>query len=207
MMGSFGGQWFAQSINIIAIIVTIIAIIVTIIGMRKNLERMMIIILSLLVVFVFFTVTAEFIVKMNNSPSKSVKVPDVYGKHKDEAKFIIEKRGLMCEIEDKYNEELPIPSNRVISQYPEVPGISVKLPSSVKIFISKGSMPRIPNVIGMDFKEAIEELRKQIGLGIPIDTIKEHSDKPGREVIYQDPEAGTSVGEDSYITITVSVGE
>jgi len=95
------------------------------------------------------------------------------------------------------------PQGIVIRQVPEA-GSVVDLSTSVSLYVSSGPSPVIvPSVIGKTTQEAKEMLlASQL---IPGNIIEQPSDGESGRIIFQDPQAGTSVVQGTSVNLTVSV--
>ena len=134
---------------------------------------------------------------------KKIKVPDVVGKNKSDAKTMIEEKGLKIKFDYKYSDK--IKKDIVISQ-------SIKADSKclkgdlITVVISKGpekEMITVPDVVGKT-KEEAEKLLKD--LKIEYKNVYSSTVKRGK-IISQDPEKDTKVEKGSTITLKVSLGK
>ena len=133
---------------------------------------------------------------------KVVLVPDVTDSTVDAAKIEIEQRGLVFNMEEKYDKT--VPSGDIISQDPKV-NSEVSTGSIVTVYVSKGvesGLVIVPNVVG----ETEEDASKKISDSklIPeVTTISNEAKKNG-EVVSQIPEKDAVVSELSTVVIVVN---
>jgi len=69
--------------------------------------------------------------------------------------------------------------------------------------LDAGGPVRVPDVVGMDYDRAVEELEDR---GLEVDREDKQSRKPEGEVLEQDPEARETVSEGDTVVLTVSAG-
>lgn len=151
------------------------------------------ILLSLIFGYLTFTVL---------SFSRTVEVPDLYGKGIVEASKLLSSKGLYLIIEgDDYSSHIPV--GHILSQ--NVPaGSKVKERRAIKVIISKG--PRIelmPTLVNETLFDA-ESMLLQKGLKIA-KVIRVHSDTVEKDrILAQKPEPGEKVSD--HIVVVVSLG-
>ena len=112
------------------------------------------VVVSFLLVFIFFQ-TLQFW----TNHGEYLKVPDVKGKTLKDAAQILEKNGFEIVIQDSvFNDTLP--PLAVTKQFPD-PDATVKVNRTVYLTINRSEAPDIdmPNLIGMSFRNAEQELR------------------------------------------------
>ena len=101
---------------------------------------------------------------------KEIEVDDYSGRNAEDAKTLIEKQGLVCEI--VYNESDSVPRNCVISTTPSARTM-VEKGSTIVCYVSIGSAVqeiRVPDMIGMTIEDATRVARENsIGLTISYD--------------------------------------
>lgn len=132
---------------------------------------------------------------------KTIAVPNLYYLSEEEAKAKIESCLLTTEI--KYVESKLVKLGCVVKQNP-LPGKSISPEGKVTIYVSTGSKVSVPNVVGMEQKEAQEKLFAA-GLGYTV-TFANSSTVPKGQVMQQSIAAGESVSQGTIVTITVSSG-
>ncbi len=131
-------------------------------------------------------------------------VPDVVGRHRQEAEAILDNLGLGVEEGHRYDEK--VPEEYVIDQQPPK-GSRVQRGTKVFLTISRGPAPapfRLPNLVGSTVDEArrtLEQVRLRVNR---IDS--RLSGFPAGVVAGQDPPAGTLVREGDMVDLTVSSG-
>jgi penicillin-binding protein 1A len=137
-----------------------------------------------------------------------VAVPDVMGKHIEEARqifadinFIINE---IYEFNDIYNE------NIVFKQEPEPGSILESLtgePLSINLYISKGLQTfQMPDLIGLA-KDDAEQIVNSLGLGISEIIYDYSTEQPSGKIFAQNPIATSTVNKLTSITIYISMGE
>lgn len=75
--------------------------------------------------------------------------------------------------------------------------------STVTIYISKGKKKVMPDIIGMDIKEAKKELKK---LGVSVETTKKYSKKKKNTVIKANYKKGEEFPDNAEVKLTISKG-
>ncbi|MDR0404487.1 MAG: Stk1 family PASTA domain-containing Ser/Thr kinase [Oscillospiraceae bacterium] len=148
---------------------------------------------------------AKINLKVNGSPVQS-KVPTVRGLSEESARAKLKEAGFSTEVLGVEDNE--VPKNIVIRADPEE-GSLINSKSTVKIFVSKGAAAkkiRVPDVTGLDRATAIERIVAS-GLKISEKIAKKESDKASDTVLSTDPAAGSEVGENTTIQLTVSFKE
>ncbi|HID95865.1 MAG TPA: PASTA domain-containing protein [Candidatus Latescibacteria bacterium] len=135
---------------------------------------------------------------------QDVEVPDVTEKGLEEARDILQKRGLLLVVErQEENEELP--EGAVISQSPP-PYSWVKRGRRVFVAISRGArLYEVPDVRGVSQRQAMLIL-DQIGFKTGTITGQPSYEFPKGVVISQIPEPGELAGKDVLIDLVVSTG-
>lgn len=139
-----------------------------------------------------------------NTPD--IKVPGVTGKPLEEARSILEDKGLKVEVasevfSDKHEEGIVIKQSIGPGDPPVKPGRIIKLT------VSKGpDLREVPNLTGMTEEEAMSTLLER-GLHLAPDIEKEYNNKvkEGR-IIAQAPSGGTFVKKGSEVKVTISLG-
>lgn len=168
---------------------------------KKNIKMTIIAILSALVVAIIGGIIGFRVIFYE----PEISVPDIIGKHEDNAKKIIEDLGLVFEVENReYNDEFD--EGEVIEQKAEE-GKKVKKDFVVQVIVSKGQKDvKVPQLIGRYSIEA-PVILSEIGL-LPGDDIKEeyNDTAPVGQIIYQYPDANTPAEEGDKVNYTVSLG-
>lgn len=133
---------------------------------------------------------------------ETVYTPDVVYRLEQDAVSMLGEKNLNADI--RYEESRDISAGCVIRQEP-AEGTSVTAGSSVTIYVSTGYMATVPAVSGMSEDDARYAITVE-GL-VPLVTYESSSTVSAGYVIRQDPNAGTSLGQNEYVTIVVSTGE
>ena len=147
---------------------------------------------------------------------KKVEVPDVVGKHKDEAKKILEDAGFKMTITE-YDSKSKEAAGTVIEMYPEA-GMEKEEGSEVRVVVAgedekeepsnsgSSSEDKMPNLKGMTEEEAKAALKE---LGITSVNVKtEYSNEtPEGQVISQTPSAKSSITSSTKVTLVISNGK
>jgi hypothetical protein len=130
-----------------------------------------------------------------------VLVPDVQGRHWEEARGELETAGLRFELEEE--PEATEPEGTIVRLDPG-PGESVPTGSQVRLYIAgPPEMVEMPGVVDVPVEMArnwLEEARLQV-IEEPI-----WSTRPISTVLAQEPERGTRVQAGSVVTLTISGG-
>jgi eukaryotic-like serine/threonine-protein kinase len=129
-----------------------------------------------------------------------VEVPDVVGAREADALPTLRAAGLVPDAHDIFSEQ---PSGTVIAQDPKG-GTSVVKGSTVRVNISKGQETTgLPNVLGVSFDSAAEQLRRSGFTPIRRDV---DSTEPAGTVIDMTPGPGTLQPPGTKVTLNVSNG-
>ncbi|MEA2375364.1 MAG: eukaryotic-like serine/threonine-protein kinase, partial [Thermoleophilaceae bacterium] len=113
----------------------------------------------------------------------------------------LEKRHLQANISTEQSST--VAKGRVIRTNPPAFS-SVQVGSRVDLVVSSGpEQVKVPGVVGKQQPEAKAALEDA---GLKVTTVEQESDRPKREVLTQNPAAGTVVDRGSRVTITVSKG-
>jgi serine/threonine-protein kinase len=127
-----------------------------------------------------------------------VKVPDVTGQTTAEARGTLEALGFHVEVTQDFSTE--VPRGHVISTDPPS-GKKAPKGSTVTLFVSKGPKTfSMPDVVGMQREAAVTKLE---GLGLSVKVV-EIPGTHGDQVVYQDPDGGTTVEQGQQVTIYVT---
>ena len=111
------------------------------------------IVLGLAVLFIFFQLLDRI-----TQHGKYIKVPEIKGKHVDEAKRLLEEQGFQVEVQDSvYYDTLPRLS--VVKQSP-LPNELVKINRTVYLTINRAEPPlvSIPNFVGQTYRSVLLQL-------------------------------------------------
>jgi eukaryotic-like serine/threonine-protein kinase len=134
---------------------------------------------------------------------KELRVPDIAGKKLEEAKKIVEEKGLKFVIGDTEHSDKP--AGTILRTFPEI-GTVVMPNSEVRVRISEGlALVKVPNLVDIDVKIA-QDIIKNYGLQVGnID--KEFSDTvPVDSIIRQDPQLDTQIEKNSKVNLVISQG-
>ena len=133
--------------------------------------------------------------------NSTVDVPNVVGKQLSVATRLLEERYLRVSSSEVTNSD--VPAGQVISQSPEA-GESVKEQRMVHLVVSKGAGDiTIPDLQGMSFDQAREEL-KALGLSIGKISYESDSSKEDGVVISQGLQAGGKASKGATVDITIN---
>jgi eukaryotic-like serine/threonine-protein kinase len=128
-------------------------------------------------------------------------VPDVLAAREAAALLVLQRAGLEPESHEIFSDK---PIGTVIAQDPKG-GTSVVRGSKVRINISKGPQNiGIPNVIGLSYDRAAEQLRQEGFTAVREDV---DADEPKGTVIGQDPGPGALHPPGTKVTLSVSTGQ
>lgn len=134
---------------------------------------------------------------------KEVKVPDVLGLSRHEARRAIEKAGLeVGEIHEKA--DASVSPGHVISEHPSA-GTTVQIWSKVNLVVAEARDVKVPDVIGLTLAEAEEAIRNR-DLDVGRVTEDPSLTIAAGLVIREHPHAGTEVKADSRVHLVVSSG-
>ena len=138
-----------------------------------------------------FLLSGYFTVSILLRTGETVICPDIRGKNVDEAKQIVQKKGLSLSV-TKYERRNDVPYNHITVQKPEA-NISVRKGRIVLVMVSEGpELIQVPKLVGQSI-EAAEEILKGIKLKVE-KTIFVPDEKTGK-VIVQIPKDGEDVVE------------
>lgn len=133
-----------------------------------------------------------------------VSVPELMGKHREEAERLAKAYGLRMEIINReYSDRIEV--DHVLAQSPS-PGMILKRGNSIKLTISNGiKLTSVPNVLDMTRRDAEVTLSEK---GLSVAGYEyEYSDTVLRgRVIAQQPEAARTVAYDSGVKLVLSSG-
>ncbi|VEG26476.1 Serine/threonine-protein kinase PrkC [Actinomyces howellii] len=141
---------------------------------------------------------------VTKGPGRTVAVPDIRGLSQDDAKALVEGRGLVWGAPTRAYSDT-VASGLVISCSPEV-GIRLRLGDAVTAVISRGiEQVEVPDVTGMTQEEATTAI-SEAGLALGAVTQDYSQDVTQGQVISSDPGAGTVVNHSTAVAIVVSRG-
>jgi serine/threonine-protein kinase len=127
-----------------------------------------------------------------------VEVPDVTGRRTQDARDRLEDLGFRVEVSEDFSTD--VPKGHVISTDPP-PGQKAPKGSRVTLFVSKGPKTfDMPDVVGMQREAAVAKLE---GLGLIVNIVEIPGTR-GNQVVYQDPDPGTTVEQGQQVTIYVT---
>ncbi len=133
-----------------------------------------------------------------------VAVPGLVGLTEDQARAQIGDAGLSVDPQVVYENSDTVPAEQVIDQDPD-PDDFVDPGTEVTLTVSIGEEEvSVPGVVGSTVREAVAELRGAGFAKVRQDEVE--SDRPAREVLAQNPPAGTMVAKGASITIQYSDG-
>ena len=135
----------------------------------------------------------------------NIVVPDVLNRTYEEAKVLIETKGLVCRMIEDESAEVEL--GKVISQTPKAgqkltEGNEVIVHICTKVLESDEKNIEVPKLMGMSRTDA-EKLLKEKGLVLG-NTKKQLSEMEPGQVISQDPEEGTPVAAGTAVNIVIS---
>lgn len=152
--------------------------------------------------FILLGLTFGYLTFKILSFSRTVEVPDLYGKSMVEANELLTEKGLYLKIEGEDFDSLMLPGHIVKQDVPAKK--KVKEGRGIKVIVSKGPrVQSIPMLVNETLSDA-ESILFQKGLKIA-KVIRLHSDKIEKDrIIAQKPEPSEKVSD--YITVLVSLG-
>lgn len=171
---------------------------------KKHKKAIMIAIIVLIVILIpvigFYGTQAI----LNVGRAKDVKLPNLAGKTIEEAEQELNKSKLKIEKKEEFNSE--IEAGKIISQNPPfIENYTVKENSTVEVVVSKGTeMTKVPKIIGMEYEEAEEEIKKYNLQAEKIDKVSKTVEKG--IVIEQEPAENTEIKAGEKVKIYVSCG-
>ena len=171
---------------------------------KKHKKAIMIAIIVLIVILIpvigFYGTQAI----VNVGRAKDVKLPNLVGKTIEEAEQELNKSKLKIEKKEEFNSEIEV--GKIISQNPPfIENYTVKENSTVEVVVSKGTeMTKVPKIIGMEYEEAEEEIKKYNLQAEKIDKVSKTVEKG--IVIEQEPAENTEIKAGEKVKIYVSCG-
>ena len=171
---------------------------------KKHKKAIMIAIIVLIVILIpviGFYGTQDI---LNVCRAKDVKLINLVGKTIEEAEQELNKSKLKIEKKEEFNSE--IEAGKIISQNPPfIENYTVKENSTVEVVVSKGTeMTKVPKIIGMEYEEAEEEIKKYNLQAEKIDKVSKTVEKG--IVIEQEPAENTEIKAGEKVKIYVSCG-
>ncbi|MGH3716792.1 MAG: PASTA domain-containing protein, partial [Micromonosporaceae bacterium] len=130
---------------------------------------------------------------------RPVTITDVTNMNKDDAEAALKKQKLVPEIIYKDGSE---DEHQVISTDPS-PGTQVDEGSKVKVYVSKGNMITVPNVVGSTQADA-ERLLREKGFAVTTVYRDKEDDEEAGKVVEQNPAGGQEAKTGATITIIVT---
>lgn len=171
---------------------------------KSNKKKFLILSLVGILVIALGAIGAAMVFKPSDKKAESIEVPQIIGLSQEEAKKLLESKGLKMEIvgenpDDKY------PEGSIVSSHPGV-GEKVEKGKEVRVIISGGvEKLKAPNIKEID-KNAAENILKSFGLSLVVGD-PEHSDTvPSGKIISQSPEEGKEIKKGDSITVVISKG-
>ncbi|MGP1569871.1 MAG: Stk1 family PASTA domain-containing Ser/Thr kinase [Eubacteriales bacterium] len=157
-----------------------------------------------IVAALIFAIPAALFLHGIFSSEKSFRIPDVQGKTVEEARELLQEKGLQLKEGDEvYSKE--VDEGKIVSQTPES-GKKTKPGKIITVSISKGTKEgTVPNLMGKSFDEAVALINKH-GYSVGDVSVKD-SDEPKDTVISQNPKAGKTAKAGDTIEFTVSKGK
>lgn len=135
---------------------------------------------------------------------EEVAVPDIVGMDYKQADDELKKNNLIMKVDWEYNDEFD--KDQIIAQDPGK-GRKVKEGKEIEVRVSKGAkLITVPNVIGIDIKDAIKRLSDE-KLNMGDRDNKYNDEKPEGLVISQSPSKGSSVKSGTSVNLVVSKGK
>lgn len=136
---------------------------------------------------------------------EEVSVPDITGKTTEEARRILEKKGLKFAVDKEiYSSE--VAAGRVIRQDPEA-NRRVKVGRTVWSVVSRGPrLVQVPDVIGLQVRDARLRIT-QVGLKVRSETGVYEPDAPLNTVVNQSPQPGAFLEEGLAVDLMVNQGQ
>lgn len=171
---------------------------------KKHKKAIMIAIIVLIVILIpvigFYGTQAI----LNVGRAKDVKLPNLVGKTIEEAEQELNKSKLKIEKKEEFNSEIEV--GKIISQNPPfIENYTVKENSTVEVVVSKETeMTKVPKIIGMEYEEAEEEIKKYNLQAEKIDKVSKTVEKG--IVIEQEPAENTEIKAGEKVKIYVSCG-
>lgn len=171
---------------------------------KKHKKAIMIAIIVLIVILIpvigFYGTQAI----LNVGRAKDVKLPNLVGKTIEEAEQELNKSKLKIKKKEEFNSEIEV--GKIISQNPPfIENYTVKENSTVEVVVSKGTeMTKVPKIIGMEYEEAEEEIKKYNLQAEKIDKVSKTVEKG--IVIEQEPAENTEIKAGEKVKIYVSCG-
>jgi serine/threonine-protein kinase len=132
-------------------------------------------------------------------------MPNVVNFTLEDAREILNALDIEITIQTQYREDETLPRNTVLEQSP-LPDALIRDGSVVILHLSHGpdsDVVIVPNLVGLTESPALQSLRENALVGIPQ---RQESDVIAGRIISQEPEYGTEVARNSFVTYFVSMG-
>jgi eukaryotic-like serine/threonine-protein kinase len=122
--------------------------------------------------------------------ANEVSVPDLAGRSVNEASTSLEDLGLTLRVDDNRRVDAKVPAGQILQQDP-APGLFVRRPHSVRVWVSDGqAVIVVPSLVGDTERSAVAKLQQaKLQLTATAD-VRSH-DYPPDAIIAQDPAPGT----------------
>lgn len=161
--------------------------------------RLLKIFLSFSLSVLFFVISAYFTMKVLLKTQETVTCPDIVGKEINEAKRLVESKGLQFHIV-RYEKRNDIPYNHITVQKPAA-NITTKKGRTVLVIVSDGpELVPVPQLTGQDINRLDEILKDK---KIKIEKILYVPDEHDGKILAQMPKPDETIPEGKGITIFV----
>lgn len=134
---------------------------------------------------------------------REVAVPELIGKTEEEARRLLEDKGLAMRVSNTRFSELP--EGRVVEQFPNA-GARLKTSRSVRVLLSLGNRKyAVPNLVGASRRAAeltLAQSHLRLGATLYAHTTEGEPDT----IVYQSPPPGSQGGADPSVNILISRG-
>lgn len=171
----------------------------------KSSSKMQSLVIPIIAVVAAFVLVLVFTISYFNRSfkTKEIEVPQITGYSLEEAKKILEEKGLELEV-DKEIFDLDHEEGAILDQSPKE-GMHIKT-GVVHVVVSKGAeMVEVPNLLNMTTNQATIDLEK-LGLGVGnVDRV--YSDMEVGYIVEQVPVSGTLLVKGTLVDVKISKGE
>ena len=121
--------------------------------------------------------------------AREVTVPDLAGRSVNDASAALEDLGLTLKVDENRRVDAKVPAGAILQQDP-TPGVSVRRPRSIHVWVSEGNVTTpVPSLVGDTERSAAVRLQ-QAGLVLAATAEVRTRDYPPDAVIAQDPAPG-----------------
>ena len=121
--------------------------------------------------------------------AREVTVPDLAGRSVNDASAALEDLGLTLKVDENRRVDAKVPAGAILQQDP-TPGVSVRRPRSIHVWVSEGNLTTpVPSLVGDTERSAAVRLQ-QAGLVLTATAEVRTHDYPPDAVIAQDPAPG-----------------